>query len=264
MKKINNIGTSFYTFDKLSVFNGLLHFTSCSGDRVNSNLGFVEWAEPGRVLNNRRRMAEAVGFKLECMVVGQQIHSSNIAVVRETDAGKGAKENASRLLSTDALVTNKRNICLMVMTADCVPVLLFDPEKKVIAAIHAGWRGTVGGIVDKTIDLMNREYRVNPENLVAAIGPSIGKCCFEVGEEVKDAFGKYDADCSGFVSGGKEAGKYQVDLREANRLQLLKAGVLDERIEVADKCTCCLHEEFYSYRYDQGETGRMGTGIMLL
>lgn len=264
MKKINNIGTSFYTFDKLSAFNGLLHFTSCADDRVNSNLGFVEWAEPGRVLDNRQRMAEAVGFKLEHMVVGQQTHSSNIAIVSETDAGKGAKENASRLTSTDALVTNKRNICLMVMTADCVPVLLFDPEKKVIAAIHAGWRGTVGGIVDKTIDLMNRDYKVNPENLVAAIGPSIGKCCFEVGEEVKDAFEKYYADCSGFVSDGKEPGKYQVDLREANRFQLLKAGVLDERIEVADKCTYCLHEEFYSYRYDRGETGRMGTGIVLL
>lgn len=264
MKRATDCGFPFFTFDHFSDCPGLRHFVSSVDDRERSNLGFVEWADPLQVIENRQRLAAAVGFPLQKLTIGQQTHSCNIAVVREKEAGSGASDNALRIPSTDALITNVKGVCLMVMTADCVPVLLYDPVKHAVAAIHAGWRGTVGGIVGQTLALMEKEYGTVPADVIAGIGPSIGKCCFEVGGEVAEAFTDRYGRIPALVEAGAREGKYQVDLWEANRLQLIMCGVPEKHIETAGVCTFCSHNEFFSYRYDKGDTGRLGSGVMLV
>lgn len=263
MKKMTYGKFPFYTFDKLSACPGLLHFTSSGEQGEYSNLGFIEGSTPSVVLTNRMALAEAVGFSLDQLTVGAQVHSAHIAVITQEEAGRGGKDRESRLPDTDALVTRESGICLMVMSADCVPILLYDPVQKVIAAVHAGWRGTVGGIAGKTVLLMQEAFNCVPADILVGIGPSIGRCCFEVGGEVAGAFRDRNERVEGVVYAGKNEGKYQVDLWEANRRQLLAAGVGEGNIEVAGVCTFCNHDRFFSYRYDHGNTGRMGTGIML-
>ena len=138
----------------------------------------------------------------------------------------------------------------MVLAADCVPVLMYDSRMRVIAAVHAGWRGTVGRIAAQTVERMQDEFGCDPRDVIVGIGPSIGPCCFEVGEEVVEA-------------AREGLGNYQLNLWEANRRQLRQVGVEDARIEVAGICTVCHHDQFFSYRGDRGNTGRFGAGIML-
>lgn len=246
----------FYTFGNLSICTGITHFIS-SGER---NISFLNSDTPELILSNRLQLAECVGFDLNKMVVGNQVHGITITVVGKGDAGRGASDNQSRLPNTDALVTDVENICLMVMTADCVPVLLFDPIRKVVAAIHAGWRGTIGGIVERTVRLMCEHYGCMAADILAGIGPCIGACCFEVGEEVAAAFEPHYKEV---IYTGKQPGKYQIDLGQANRTQLLNAGLNAGHVELAGLCTVCHPREFSSYRYDGEAAGRFGTGIML-
>lgn len=246
----------YYTFENLSACAGTLHFVS-SGER---NIGFACGEQPEQVVANRTELAYSVGFGPECLVVGNQVHGVDVTLVTGEDAGKGALDNESRLPGTDALITDKENVCLMVLTADCVPVLLLDPRKRVIAAVHAGWRGAAGNIAGKAVRLMRERFGCDPRNILAGIGPSIGACCFEVSGEVAEAFRlPYPA----VVTDGGQSGKYQVDLWEVNRLQLLGEGLENEHIECAGICTMCHSHEFFSYRRDGLAAGRFGSGIML-
>ena len=151
----------------------------------------------------------------------------------------------------------------MVLAAACVPVLMYDSRMRVIAAVHAGWRGTVGRIAAQTVERMQDEFGCDPRDVIVGIGPSIGPCCFEVGEEVVEAAREGLGNLEGLVKTGKQPGKYQLNLWEANRRQLRQVGVEDARIEVAGICTVCHHDQFFSYRGDRGNTGRFGAGIML-
>jgi YfiH family protein len=143
----------------------------------------------------------------------------------------------------DALVENTPGRLVGVKTADCLPILLVDEEHRAVGAVHAGWRGTVSGIVRAAVRKMEEEFGTDPAHLHAAIGPGIGKCCYEVGAEVAAQFG--------------EAGPCKIDLAEANRRQLLEAGVADARICVAGLCTMCGVEDFHSWRRDREHAGRM-------
>ena len=174
------------------------------------------------------------------------------------EAGRGSVDIDSRLPNTDALITKCKDICLMVLTADCVPVLLYDPATHSAAAIHAGWRGTANGIVGLTVEKMIREFGTNPSNLVAAIGPCIAACCFEVGDDVAEHFSRWPE----VVLRRPNWPKPHVDLVLANRLQLEQAGVLPQNIESSGECTKCGPHGFFSYRRDQ-TLGRIGTGIVL-
>lgn len=258
MNKAGDGEFPFYVFDRLSAETGVLHFVS-SGKY---DLGFK--ADNERiVVENRLFLAGAAGFDASRLTVGQQTHSVRIQVVKSGDVGCGGLNPVSAFPETDALVTNEPEACLMVLTADCVPVLLYDPGCRVVAAIHAGWRGSVAGIVARTIALMREVYGCRPEQLLAGIAPSIGKCCFEVGEEVVQAFQEKYSDTDDFVFKGNQSGKYHIDLWEVNRRQLLAAGLVAGNIEVAGRCTVCSPEHFYSYRRDGSVAGRIGTGIML-
>lgn len=256
MKKTNRGSFPFYTFDHLTACGEITHFVS-SGTK---DISFSGSEEPARVVANRRELGENAGFTLDRLVVGNQVHGAEITVVTGKDAGRGAYDNASRLPATDALVTAEANLCLMVLTADCVPVLLYDRECHAIAAIHAGWRGTAAGIVGKTVNLLQERYGSDPRNILAGIAPAIGKCCFEVGEEVAKVF---QARYARQVEEGKLPGKYRVDLSGINTLQLLEAGLKAEHIEQAGICTLCHPTDFFSYRYAGAAAGRFGTGILL-
>ena len=259
MDKVKNRDFCYYRFGHLSAFPGLKHFVS-SGER---SIGFSEGIAPELICHNRELLAKAVGFDPYRWVTGHQVHSDHIAVVTETDAGKGGLDRESRLPDTDALVTNREGICLMVLSADCVPVLLYDPEKRVVAAVHAGWRGTVAGIAGKTVAVMKEKFGCFPGDIWAGIGPSIGQCCFEVGEEVAVVFRTLFSENGELVRSGKFPGKYRVDLWEANRRGLLEAGLQDNRIEVAGMCTVCHPGRFFSYRRESKQAGRFGAGIVL-
>lgn len=259
MQKVIRGNFPFYKFSNLAACPGVVHFVS-SGIK---DIGFSEEKEEDVIRKNRKELAAVVGFDGDKWVTAHQIHSTNVAVVTSADAGRGAWDKESRLPDTDALITNEESICLMVLSADCVPVLLYDPVCQVSAAIHAGWRGTVAGIVKETVKIMKKMFGCRPENILAGIGPSIGKCCFEVGEEVAEAFNKEFRGNKKIVYMGRQPGKYQVDLWEANRQELTAIGVLPEHIEIAGMCSVCHSDHFFSYRRDGKKAGRFGAGIVL-
>ena len=183
-------------------------------------------------------------------------HGSNVAVVDEALTGKGAEAYSDAVKNTDALITNLPQLPLMLFFADCVPVIFADPVSGSIGLAHAGWRGTVAGIAASTVTKMQEAFGAKPENILAGIGPSIGQCCYEVDDKVFEAGKKY-AGC--FTA--KENDRYMADLQAWNRLALLDAGLLPQNIYNAGVCTQCSKELFFSYRAENGKTGRMGVTI---
>lgn len=153
------------------------------------------------------------------------------------------------------MVTAEPGVRLAVRTADCLPVLIADPQRRVIAAIHAGWRGTAAAIALQTIRVMEREFAVSPENLHAAIGPGIGACCYEVGSDVARLFARW---IDGYATA---SGATKLNLAEINRCQLIEAGLPDRQIYGANLCTHCIDAEFHSYRRDGALAGRMISAI---
>jgi YfiH family protein len=225
------------------------------------NLGWTAEDDLAVVAANRRGVVEAVagdaGFELVTM---RQVHG---AVVHPVERGCGplSTREGKAVLQGDGLVTSQAGLMLGVQTADCVPVLIADTRVRAVGAFHAGWRGTVARIVEQGVATMGREFGSKPEDLIAAVGPSIGPCCFEVGEEVREEFELGFGYAHDLFSEGAE-GKSRVDLWEANRRQLLAAGVPAEAIAVVGECTACARTEdgrrkFFSYRAEKGVTGRM-------
>ena len=244
----------YYTFGSLDRCGGVRHFvTSCR----QGALGDVNLRSPNGVAN-RRRLAVSVGFNIDSLTTAEQTHSLNIAVINETNAGLGAITIDSRIPNTDALITNRPGVCIMVLTADCQSVLLYDADNHAVAAIHAGWRGTAGGIVRLTVEAMQREFGTEPSCLVAALGPCIGSCCFEVGDDVAEQFSLWP-DC---ILRKPEWPRPHIDLTAVNRQHLISAGLSPENIESAQVCTKCRHDEFFSYRHNH-TLGRIGTGVMV-
>lgn len=243
----------FFTFANLDRFSTVKHFVTCG----NSAATDINLRSEGGAAN-RQRLAQTIGFDINRMVTGEQTHSLNIAVVTDADAGRGSVDIDSRIPCTDALITNCKGICLMVLTADCVPVLLYDPATHSAAAIHAGWRGTANGIVGLTVKKMADEFGSKPENLIAAIGPCIGACCFEVGDDVAGHFSRWPDTILRHTNWPKP----HIDLVLANRIQLEQAGIPASNIESSDECTKCGPYGLFSHRRDQ-TLGRIGTGILL-
>lgn len=255
MKKIENPDFPYYVFEGLSRQEEILHFVS-SGAK---DIGFGIGKDAQLIVKNRKALAKAVGFEAEQLVTAHQVHGASIAVVGVSEKGKGALDRDSRIAGTDALITNLPGICLMVLSADCVPVLLCDPVRRAIAAVHSGWRGTAADIAGKTVLEMQIQYGCKPEDIQAGIGASIGPCCFEVDGDVAGQFEEFPH----VVLPGRYRGKYQVNLWEANRLNLLNAGLKPEHIEMAQLCSVCHPEHFFSFRRDKEKAGRFGAGIGL-
>jgi polyphenol oxidase len=232
------------------------------------NLSFMEWDTKENVVENRKRLQAAVGAKDFPLVTLRQIHSD---VIYPFGAAPGTP------CKGDALMTEEAGLLLGAQTADCVPVLLVDPKKRAVAAIHAGWRGTLARITQKTVGRMQLEFGCKPGDLLAAVGPSIGPCCYEVGAEFVTKFSAQFADADEYFDEartGDEPNPLQwlnmkppghqpppknvhLDLWKANRSQLLAAGLREKSIFVSGLCTACRVDLFFSYRKEGPVSGRM-------
>lgn len=264
---VNSAGTKFYTPWHFRA-SQLVHcgFSTRIGGislppRNSLNLGFTVGDNPSDVLANRYNFAEAIGVNLDSIVVPDQVHSCAVRRVCEAEAGLGAFDHSCAIADTDALITNVPQLTLALHFADCVGIFFVDPVNRSIGAAHAGWRGTLQGVAARTVEAMVSQFDTDPANLLVAIGPSICRHCFEVGEDVASQFScAFPFDSAVLSQSG--LAKWRVDLKMANRVILLQAGVKDLNIAVADECTCCNVDEFFSYRRD-GATGRMGGWISL-
>ena len=197
---------------------------------------------------------------IESAIRVRQVHGDRVCPV--TEAGVERGETSEGPVAGDALTTDRPHLLISVSTADCVPVLLFDPVRRAVSAIHAGWRGTVLNISGKAVREMALRYGSEPRSLLAGIGPCIGPCCYEVGEDVWGEVEKEYAPGSDVVIHGRE-GKAKLDLARVNALQLAEAGLDPDKIGFSGLCTACLPGLFHSYRRDKKGTGRMTSGIML-
>lgn len=215
------------------------------------------------VVENRRRLAEAVGLPYERLLAARQVHGDRILSIAPSFLSLTAEERRVLLDGSDAWITNIPDLCLTVQTADCVPLLFYDPRSKVVAAAHAGWRGTAKQIAVKCVGRMCRDYGCRPEDILAGIGPSIGWQAFEVGDEVVDAFAAIGTPLEKVMFRAASNGKAHLDLWEINRLQLLDAGLKTEHIEVAGICTYTEYEDFFSARRLGIKSGRICSGIFL-
>lgn len=220
------------------------------------NFGFRVGDSSADVLENYRLLAGDMGFDLKKTVCARQTHTDNIRAVSCDDGGKGIFQLESDIVDTDALVTDRRGMALIVFTADCTPVLLYDPQRGAVAAVHAGWRGTVKNIAGKAVQKMCSEFGSRPQDILAAIGPSIGPCCFEIGGDTAALFeDKYLTELSG--------GKFRADLWSLNRDLLKNEGVQPENIHISEVCTMCSADKYYSYRTHKEHTGRQVAFIVL-
>ena len=222
------------------------------------NLGTNTLDPPHNVEGNRSLLARAFGGKLEHLVTVKQVHGTDLLVI---DAPNPDFAHFLKL-ECDGIVTNQPGVMIGVCVADCAPVLLLDPGKKVVAALHAGWKGTAGDICRKGVEAMQELFGCKPADILAAVGPAIGPCCYEVDRPVIDAFRSQGTGFDSFAEASGE-GKWQLNLPRANALQLLKAGITDAHLAVSDLCVACTPNLFFSYRRDNGETGRQMGFIML-
>jgi YfiH family protein len=234
------------------------------------NLGLHVQDNPAHVVANRQRLAEAIGVPFAAHTYAEQVHGTNVAVIGPGQQGAGRNDRESALPNTDGLVTAETGIALNLMYADCVPLYFFDPVRHAVGIAHAGWKGTVGNIVRSTVSLMEEAFGTKPEHLLAAIGPSIGVCCYEVDEKVvervRNVLDEIDAgavDRAQTLQAGRAPGKYQLSLQNMNRLLMRKAGILSSHIEVSTLCTGCGTDRFFSHRKEGGRTGRMVAWIAL-
>jgi purine-nucleoside/S-methyl-5'-thioadenosine phosphorylase / adenosine deaminase len=240
------------------------------------NLGFTNWDARENVLENRRRFQSALRTNKFHLFSIKQFHSDVVHLL-------AAQPSDEVVAPADASITSQSGLLLAVQTADCVPILLVDSKKRVIAAIHAGWRGTLARIAQKAIGRMQMEFSSRPENIFAAIGPAIGGCCYEVGTEVASAFATKFADAENYfdeLRTGDEPNPVQwlnqmppghqppppnvfLDLRKANRAQLLEVGVEAKNIFISELCTSCHISQLFSYRKEGAASGRLMAAIVI-
>ena len=240
-------------YSNISCFSTTRHGGSGEGTYATFNCTHYCGDNPEHVKTNLEKLAMSLPERPRVFVIPRQTHTSNVRVITDVPTQE-------ELQDVDAVVTHLKGFCLCVSTADCVPILIYDKEKRVIAAVHAGWRGTVGRIVEKTLEAMKSHYGTDGKDVIACIGPSISLESFEVGDEVYDAFAEAGFDMDRIA---KKYEKWHLDLWEANRLQLLAQGVWPECIEVAGICTYQQHEDFFSARRLGIKSGRVLSGVML-
>jgi len=227
-------------------------------DYKSLNMSFREGDEEFRVLQNWDRLATAFAIPMEQFLVVNQVHGGAIFVIKPHGSYFSTRDE----LNYDAIVTSRTDLAICIKTADCVPVFIVDQVKKVIAVVHAGWKGTALEISAKVIRLMQKQYGCLPTDILAAIGPSIGKCCYDVDQATADAFRKQN-NSELFLQQGPKKDKWMLDLPEANRRQILDTGVPESNIEVSGYCTVCNQDMFFSHRGSGGITGRQVNFMMI-
>ena len=266
-KKSNSLPIWF--FENLLRYEGISHFVSTrigghsSPPYDSLNLSFNVGDDPEKVLKNRKLLAGTLGIPLTNLTTANQIHDGHVKIVSEALRGEGSTDYKGAINATDAMVTNVPNICLMILLADCVPILFFDPSKRVIGVAHAGWKGTLRFVAQNTLKVLRDHFGCSPQDIVLGIGPSIGPCCYQVGQEVLSQVEHVFGTRKDYIRNESANGKGYFDLWTVNLIQLLQAGIPEKNIEMAKICTCDHPNLFYSYRHEKGKTGRFGAGIVI-
>jgi polyphenol oxidase len=256
--KKNNL--EFAQFKNLSGFPELFHAVTTRTGGISPepfsslNLGGNTGDSEANVDDNYGRLFRALDFDLQSVVSSHQVHGTEIAIITTPPARTTPFPEAHVLDGYDGFITNLQNIPLLVRVADCVPGILYEPDSKALAVVHAGWKGTVGGIAAKAAGLMVQLYQCDITNIRAGIGPSIGPCCYAVQQNVAACFQKSTGNRRFLLPEAENT--FSLDLQEANRLQLIKVGLRPENIELSWLCTACNLNLFFSHRGEKGKTGR--------
>ncbi len=258
MQLYSHDNISWYQFEHFQKFPNLVQAVTTRGSHHSPFS--IRLSSPGG-LENRQHICQILGIPHQHLVVANQVHGHNITVVTEKERGRGAVSHATAIPESDGLFTFAPQVPLLALSADCPLVALFAPKIGAIAVVHAGWRGTVQEITYLAVQKLCNEYHCDPKQIWAGIAPSIGPCCYEVGLEVIE-------ECKKVQDGEtwcelQENGKWHLNLWKANQNQLLRAGILSENIEVANLCTMCNWELFFSYRLDGKATGHIGLFMYL-
>ncbi|MCD6173293.1 MAG: peptidoglycan editing factor PgeF [Sulfurimonas sp.] len=232
----------------LNNFTNLIHGITTT---KMGNLAFHINDNPQNVNIKHENLACAMNYKKKSLIHMKQIHSCDVHIVNNDD-------NFQSPRSCDALVTNKRNTPLMVMVADCSPILFYDKKEKIIAVAHAGRQGAFKNIVKNIIKSMVGKFNSKTENIYVSIGASIGVCCYEVGEEIYEEAKNLGLE----YSLEKRNSNYYLDISKILKKQLLASGIKEKNIEISNECTCCKNNKYYSYRANP-KTGRFAGVIML-
>lgn len=269
MFEVHERGIKLWHFENLLRYADITHFVSTrhGGSSVppfNSlNLGLSSGDNPVRVMENRRRLAEVLGFNVESIITSWQVHEDTVRVITRESIAEDASYCKIPKATADAMITDVPHVCITVIIADCVPILYYDPTKKAIGIAHAGWKGTVKGITRKVVKSLGENFGSAPKDIIAGIGPSIGPCCYQVGPEVVEIVNKVFDKPEELIKKTDSKGRGLFDLWEANRRELIDAGIPEENIEISEQCTKCNHNTFFSYRYQGAKSGRLAAGIML-
>ncbi len=247
---------NIYTFKSLSKEKNCVHLVTQkdSTQPYSFSLALHTNENPSEIIKNRDFFSKE--FPNMHFIVANQTHSNNIHIVTETKT-EGWSSLDTAIENCDALITKQKNIMLTILTADCVPILLFDKKQNIISAVHAGWKGTEQKIVYKTIEKMKEIFNSNPKDILATIAPSIGKCCYEVDWRVSKHFKEIE---NAYENRGK---KQMLDLPYINKVQLLQAGIDEHNIELSNVCTACEVKNYFSYRKEKGCSGRFMSMIGL-
>ena len=252
----------------LSAVPGVIHGITRRVPGLGTADGNVGYSAPRDTADGwqmRQVWLGSVGLDPESIVVAHQVHGAGVAIVSASDAGKGARPGSRSIGQADALITDAPGVAIMTLHADCMAIQLCDPARRVVATIHAGWRGTVAGVTTETIRMMTAQSGTNPANVLAFLGPAIGPCCYEVGADVVTSWQATAVDASGISirASGDRADRWMFDLETANRLQLAAAGVSETNIESSGICTRCRGDEWFSHRGQGALTGRYGSFVAL-
>lgn len=261
-------GVPFLLSDGLEAAGGVAHGFSTRLGGVSEgmwsslNLGVSRGDDPDHVRENYRRFLSAIGAKGDAIATCNQVHGAVVRNVTSADLKRDPYEKLA--FDADGLMTAIPGVTLAVLTADCIPVLLYDPRRRVIAALHAGWRGTAAGIVTVAVGQMMSVYGTDPADILAAIGPGIDPCCFETHEDVPNALtASMTGSALPFIQ-LKESGKFSVDLKGVNAKRLELSGVNPDHIAVCGECTSCLGDKYWSHRRQGTQRGSMASMIQLL
>ena len=269
MRLHNADSVPFLTYNSLSELKFIRHAFSTrlggvsEGEFTSMNLAFNRGDDPDRVTENYKRLCQSAGFEFESLTASAQDHHTFVRAVTRENRGTGIYKSRD-LESVDGLITNEKGVTLVTYYADCTPLFFVDTGNKAIGLAHAGWRGTVGRIGEKVVKKMGEYYGTKPENIVAAVGPAISVCCYEVDEPCAAHFlALTDLNTDKFVF-PKDGGKYMLDLLEANRQILVAAGVKAENITLSDLCTNCNSDLLWSHRATKGKRGTMSALMCLI
>ncbi len=249
----------YYQFAELNGRDGVRHgiFTRLGGVSAapwaTLNLGHTVGDDLVAVETNHERVCQALGVRRAEIVTSRQVHGNRVAVVGQAERGQVVP-------ATDGLITNKPGTVLLQRFADCVPIILYDPVQHAAGLAHAGWRGTIAQVARRTVEAMGAHFGSDPADLCAGVGPGIGPCCYQVGPDVTQQVQRTFENTNGLLA-RRPDGSWHLDLWAANANQLAGAGV--EHVEVAEICTACRVDEWFSHRAERGRTGRFGVVVIL-